>query len=149
MHHELETTNSLVSKLETSGYGELQPSILPHELEALCLGDPTLETCFTSMKTYVHRYAHDVYSMMLEQIALAKKREQGENTREDAELLAQTDERRHHLHNALMDSINLMSRELNKKGKDIEWMRPLVENGRAGYATFALLTFYRLHVTIK
>ncbi|TXI12243.1 MAG: hypothetical protein E6Q68_04125 [Polynucleobacter sp.] len=87
--------------------------------------------------------------MMLEQIALAKKREQGENTREDAELLAQTDERRHHLHNALMDSINLMSRELNKKGKDIEWMRPLVENGRAGYATFALLTFYRLHVTIK
>ena len=148
MHHEFET-EKIISTLEDSGYRELRPSILPEELEALCVGDPVLETCLKNMKTYIDRYAHDVYSMMIEQLELSEKRTRGEDTREDAENLAQTDERRHHLHNALMDAINLTSRELSKRNKDIEWMRPLVENGRAGYATFALLTFYRLHVNIK
>jgi hypothetical protein len=148
MFHEFDDTE-VVSKLEESGYGSLEPAIRPEQLEELCRGDPTLEQCLSSMFKYVNRYAHDVYSMMIEQMELSEKREKGEDTPEEARALAETDERRHHLHEALMDSVNLLSRELGKKGKDNEWMREFVNEGRAGYARFALLTFYRLHVTIK
>lgn len=137
------------SSLEESGYGNLQPAILPHQLEELCKGEPRLENNLASMFGYINRYAHDVYSMMIEQIELSDKRERGEDTNDDFQELKHTDERRHQLHDALIDSINLLSRELAKAGKDNEWMHDFVHEGRAGYARFALLTFYKLHVTMK
>lgn len=148
MHHEFEDME-VMSKLEESGITSLTPPILPEELKEVCLGDPLLEQCLESMFKYVNRYAHDVYSMMLEQMELSDKRKKGEDTPEDAQALIETDLRRHNLHEALMDSINLLSRELAKKEKNIEWMRDFSNEGRAGYARFALLTFYRLHVNIK
>lgn len=148
MFHEFDD-KEIVSNLEESGYGGLKPAIMPQKLEELCGGDPTLEQCLESMFKYVNRYAHDVYSMMIEQMELSEKREQGEDTPDDARALAETDTRRHNLHEALMDSINLLSRELAKKEKDNEWMHEFVHEGRAGYARFALLTFYQLHVTMK
>lgn len=148
MHHEFEN-EKVTSRLEESGYGSLQPAILPEKLEDICKEDPTLKQSLESMFTYVTRYAHDIYSMMLEQRELSDKRERGENTLEDAQELARTDERRHNLHEALIDSVNLLSRELAKRDKDNSWMNEVVSNGRAGYARFALLTFYRIHVKVK
>lgn len=145
LHHEFEDKD-IMTGLEQSGYGSLQPSILPEKLTELCEKDPVLAQCAEGMFTYVNRYAHDVYSMIIEQMELAEKREKGEDTQEDTKMLAETDERRHHLHNALIDSINLLSRELGKRGLDNEWMHDFAHEGRAGYARFALLTFYRLHV---
>lgn len=147
MFHDFEDTE-IVSKLEQSGYGSLHPAISPEKLEEMCGGDPLLQQCLESMFKYVNRYAHDVYSMMIEQMELSEKRERGDDDREDAQELAETDKRRHNLHEALMDSINLLSRELAKKEKDNGWMNEFSHEGRAGYARFALLTFYRLHVKI-
>ncbi len=148
MFHEFDD-NAVFSQLEESGYGNLEPAISPLELQKLCEGDEILEQLRLSVIKYVHRYAHDVYSMMIEQIELSEKREKGEDTQEDAEAIHETDERRHNLHNALIDSINALSRELVKKEKDAEWMRELQQGGRPAYAKFALLTFYKLHVTMK
>ncbi len=148
MFHEFEDQD-IVSKLEETGYGSLSPAIMPEKLEEICSGDAILEQCLKSMFSYINRYAHDVYSMMIEQIELSEKKEKGIDTREDSQALAETDERRHNLHEALMDSINLLSRELGKKEKDNTWMHEFSHSGRGGYATFALLTFYRLHVKVK
>lgn len=148
MHHHFED-KEVVAELEGSGYGGLQPAILPEKLTEICENDPILKQCLEGMFGYVNRYAHDVYSMMVEQMELAEKREQGTDTREDAKELAEIDERRHHLHNALMDSINLLSRELGKRNLNNEWMHDFAHDGRAGYARFALLTFYRLNVKLK
>lgn len=148
MFHEFDDAE-ITSKLEESGYGHLEPPIRPEELRGLCEGDPILEQCLGSMFKYVNRYAHDVFSMMIEQMELSEKRERGEDTPEEAAELKRTDERRHNLHEALMDSINLLSRELAKRDKDNEWMHEFAHDGRAGYARFALLTFYKLHVSVK
>jgi hypothetical protein len=45
----------------------------------------------------------------------------------------------------MISSVNLVSRELAKRGEDIEWMREVTAGGRASYAKFALLTFYKLY----
>lgn len=148
MFHEFEDTE-IASRLEKSGYGDLSPAIEPKRLKEICAGDPVLEQCLESMFSYANRYAHDVYSMMIEQIELSEKRERGEDTPEDAQELAETDKRRHNLHEALIDSVNLISRELAKREKDNEWVRELVNGGRSAYGRFALLTFYKLHVTIN
>lgn len=148
MFHEFNDTE-VANKLEEAGYGNLRPAISPEALRALCEDDPLLTRCLESMFKYVNRYAHDVYEMLLQQMELSEKREKNEDTKEDFEELKRTDERRHNLHEALMSSIDLVSRELGKRGKNNEWMREFVHEGRAGYARFALLTFYRLHVKMK
>jgi hypothetical protein len=55
------------------------------------------------------------------------------------------DRNRKNLHDAMISSVNLVSRELAKRGEDIEWMREVTAGGRASYAKFALLTFYKLY----
>ena len=147
LNHEFQDSE-IVSKLEESGYNSLNPAILPQELEKICAGDARLEQCLREMFTYVNRYAHDVYSMMVEQIELSEKRADNNDTPEDYEALRETDLKRHNLHEALIDSINILSKELNRQEKDAEWMRELVSGGRPAYTRFALLTFYRLHVKL-
>ena len=97
------------------------------------------------MISYCNRHAHDVFNMMYEQKLLQEMRARGEDTQEAYEELKIIDTKRHNLHNAMIDSVNLLSRELTKKDKDISWMNDIVANSRAGYANFALLTFYSLH----
>jgi hypothetical protein len=83
--------------------------------------------------------------MMYEQSKLAEFREQGLDTEEMYEELRVLDRNRKNLHNAMISSVNLVSRELAKRGEDIEWMREVTAGGRASYAKFALLTFYKLY----
>lgn len=147
-HHELETF-TITDSMEKSGYASLEPAITPEALRDLCKDDPLLMTCLESMNKYCKEYAHDVFNMMYEQKLIEEMRENGEETREAYEELVVIDRNRHNLHEAMMDSVNLVSRELVKKGKDNEWMRELVAGGRATYATFALLTFYKLYSTMN
>lgn len=135
--------------MEKNGYNTLEPAIDPEALRVLCEDDPLLTTCLTSMNKYCNEYAHDVFNMMYEQKLIEEMRERGEDTREAYEELVVIDRNRHNLHEAMMDSVNLVSRELGKRGKDNEWMREVIKGGRATYATFALLTFYKLNSTIK
>ena len=147
-HHQ-NNPEELFSQLEESGYGSMKPAITQEDLEELCAGDQTLQLCHKQMNEYCTRYAHDVFNMMYEQSRLSELREKDEDTEEARAELKVLDTNRHNLHEAMMDSVNLMSRQLAKKEKDNEWMRELVAGGRAGYATFAMLTFYNIYSTIK
>jgi hypothetical protein len=135
--------------MEDSGYGTLEPAITPKNLRELCENDLVLLKCYEQMTTYCTRYAHDVFSMMSEQNKLSIAREENKDTPEMYEELRVIDRNRHNLHEAMIASVILVSRELAKRKLDNEWMRDIVASGRAGYATFAMLTFFNLHATIK
>ncbi len=146
--HEI-NSEEIVHTMEDSGYDTLAPAIDPQELKVLCLDTPVLMTCYEQMISYCTRYAHDVFNMMYEQALLSELREKGEDTEEMYEELKVIDLNRHNLHEAMMDSVNLLSRQLVKHNKDNEWMREVVAGGRASYATFAMLTFYRIYSIMK
>lgn len=143
-HHD-ENQQELLKKMEDSGYGSMEPAINPHDLKNVCKGEPILLTCYEQMNTYCIRYAYDVFNMMYEQRKLEEFREVKEDTAEMYEELQIIDKNRHNLHEAMMDSVNLLSRELAKREIDIEWMREVSSGGRASYAKFAMLTFYKLY----
>ena len=147
--HHSEKPEDMFQKMEESGYGSLEPAITPNALRGLCEDDPVLLSCYEQMNKYCIRYAHDVFNMMYEQKKLEEFREKGEDTKEMYEELKIIDSNRHNLHEAMMDAVNLVSRELAKRSKDNEWMRDVVSGGRASYATFAILTFYNLYSTIS
>lgn len=146
-HHETEP-EEIFHTMEESGYSSLSPAIDPEDLRELCEDVPVLKTCYEQMITYCTRYAHDVFNMMYEQSLLSDLREKGEDTEEMYEELKVIDSNRHNLHEAMMDSVNLLSRQLAKHDKDNEWMREVIAGGRASYATFAMLTFYRMYSTM-
>lgn len=66
----------------------------------------------------------------------------GDDIQEAFAELKYIDQARHRLHSAMIDSVNILSRNMDEQGKDIEWVREVSTQGRAGYATFAMLTFY-------
>jgi hypothetical protein len=140
-----EKPESILEKMEEVGYSSIAPVISPDKLKSLCEGDTLLESCLDKMNSYCVRYAQDVFNMMYEQMKLAELREKGEDSKEMYDELKIIDLNRHNLHEAMIDSVNLMSRQLAKKGKDNEWMREVVIEGRAGYARFAMLTFYNIY----
>lgn len=146
-HHNTDP-EKLFHQMEESGYDSLSPAIEPEKLRAICEKDPTLLEVYKQMITYCKRYAHDIFNMMHEQALLADLREKGEDTPEMYQELQVIDHNRHNLHEAMMDSVNLMSRELAKRNEDIEWMREVVAGGRASYAKFAILTFYKIYSNI-
>ncbi len=153
-HHKPLDTEEITENMEKNGYALENPVIDPNELKSLCEGDTILMQCYESMISYCYRYAHDVFNMLYEQKIIEEMREKGEDTKEAYEEMVVIDANRHLLHNALMDSINLVSRELAKKNKDNSWLREIIGNkqweyARAEYATFALLTFYKLYSRVK
>lgn len=148
LHHESNPLE-IFSKMESSGYGNLTPAITPEALKTLCENDPVLLLCYEEMIRYCTRYAHDVFNMLYEQAKLEELRTQGEDTLEMYKEMRVIDQNRHNLHEATMDSVNKMSRELAKKEKDIEWMREVISGGRASYGKFAMLTFYYIYSRIS
>lgn len=146
-HHDT-NPEELFHTMEENGYGSLSPAIDPYDLHELCKDDPTLLSCYQEMITYCDRYAHDVFTMIYEQRLLSEMKEKGEDTQEMHDELKIIDTNRHHLHEAMMISVNTLSRELAKREKDIEWMREVSSGGRASYAKFAMLTFYKKHSKI-
>ncbi len=143
-NHELET-GEITQAMENEGYSSLEPAISPEKLKNLCENDPILIQCYESMISYCNRYAHDVFNMMYEQKIIEEMNKNKEDTTEAYEELKVIDRNRHNLHEALMDSINLLSRELAKREIDNTWMHEVVSGGRATYGIFALLTFYKLY----
>lgn len=135
--------------MDEEGFSSLQPVITPQALKEMCEGDPILMKCYESMIKYCTKYAHDVFNMIREQKKVEELRKKGEVDRTVMEELVAIDHARRRLHEATTDSINLLSRELGKRELDNEWVRPLVEGGRAAYGTFALLTFYKIYSTME
>ncbi len=124
-------------------YGLLLP-ITPHELEDECEGDPLCEGALEDMLTYAIRYANDVWDMKL------FEEKQSELSREDwQEQHENIDRNRSQLHNTYMDSIKILSRNMAKAEKNIDWMRALAPVGQLERATcgrFAIMLTYWISV---
>ena len=118
------------------------PEIGVEQLEVLCQGDETLQELLAEMLDYCARYTETVCKF--EQMNL-----NGQQTRENGELET-ADQYRTRIHEATIDSINILARNLTKKGKDGSWIKPIAAQSRAGYGRFALTTtFSRLAGTTE
>lgn len=149
LNHDPFSDNEIISSMEDHGYGTFNPAISPDELRKQCEDNPILLKLYEQMTKQCQAYAHDVFSMMYEQKIIEEMRARNEDTREAMLELGEIDKIRHNSHESLMDSINILSRNLVKNGKDNSWMNEVVSGGRATYAAFALLTFYKMSVSLK
>jgi len=107
------------------------------ELDKLCEGNEFLESLYETMMDYCTRYTEDVFKMKaFSKIPVSERDENWQS--EDKK----NDRLRHTLHQATMDSINILARNLKEQGRSNEWLRPLDAGGRSAYGRFAIsLTF--------
>ena len=127
----------------SESFEEARPVISEKELETLCSGNEQLEKLLESMIEYSLRYAEDVWSMHI------FVNEGGFDSEDGAEKFAELDAARTILHNALIDSIAILSRNLNKEGKDNSWVQTLADGtslNRASCGSFALLLVYNRYL---
>jgi len=95
-------------------------------LKRECEGDPDLKEVFDDTMKYCARYTKDVCDMEVNKPELIAKGE-----------LATADDARTRLHNATIDSINILARQMNFKGKDSRWVKDLTD--RTKYGKFAIV----------
>lgn len=122
----------------------LTPVISEEALYEIGEDYPEIAPAVAAFIRYAERYAVDVWNMhkMLEDGAL--------NTEEGVVEYKAADEARTVLHNALVDSVAILSRALAKNDIDNEWVRNLTDDGhtlsRASCGSFALLLVYRRYL---
>jgi hypothetical protein len=80
------------------------------------------------MLGYFYRYTKDV----CEQESLIRQ-----DLHENLEEIREKDTARTALHDAMIDSVKIFARNLQKKGKDASWLDMIDKKGRAGYANLA------------
>jgi len=123
-----------------------EPIITEGELRNLCEGSPDLEKLLESFLKYSVRYANDVWTM--EKFVA----DGGLNSEGGSDHFTEIDEARTRLHNALIDSVAILSRTLAKEGKDNSWVRELT-NGqtleRSACGKLALLLVYKRYLDIN
>lgn len=110
------------------------------DLESIVEGDEDLEQLLEEMLNSCLRYTETVLKMNM----VSK-----EKSDEDfAQEIADTSDERRRIHNLTIESIDILARTTEKKGKDSSWVEklrptPFVDN-RSVYGRFAIaLTFYR------
>jgi len=116
-----------------------KPIISLEELEKGCEGDEDLEELLGEMLSRCLRYTESVarYKEVAMEIGEA-------DTIDFQSVFRDVDELRSRTHDVTVDSINIISRELTRKGKNSAWINQLAGN-RAAYGRFAItLTFSRL-----
>lgn len=116
----------------------LAPAISAKQLESLCNGDEHLTELLQGMFEQCARYTEDVARFL-------QVEARGQEAKEDGELY-EIDAKRTRTHNATIDSINILARELSRYGRDGSWVKKLAGN-RVAYMKFALtLTFNRIQL---
>ncbi|MEK7169890.1 MAG: hypothetical protein AAB767_01220 [Patescibacteria group bacterium] len=114
----------------------LAPAVSALELERLCDGDEHLSKLLQSTFAQCARYTEDVARFL----QIEAKGHEAKETGEYHEI----DKKRALTHNATIDSINILARELSRYGRDGSWVKTLSGN-RVAYMKFALtLTFDRM-----
>ncbi len=123
---------------EVSTETMLVPEISANQLESLCNDDADLTELLQGMFEQCARYTEDVTRFL--QVAAT-----GQKAKESGELY-EIDAKRTRTHNATIDSINILARELSRHGRDGSWVKRFAGN-RTAYMRFALrLTFSRLQL---
>ena len=146
MNFETVSANSAKAHEMHENFKGLEPVITEGELYHYAEQVPELKPLIDSFIRYAERYADDVWSMheMLINGTL--------DTEEGVEEYANMDATRTRLHDALIDSIAILSRALAKNGLDNEWVRELTDGvtlNRAACGSFALVLVYRRYLDNK
>lgn len=113
----------------------INPFITLQSLESLCQGNETLDYCLHEMVIDCLRYAQTI--CRYKQVVLRGQVSNEDDARKDIEIL------RTAIHDATMDSINLLVRNLKKAGKETPWISMMMGN-RAAYGKFALLIAFEI-----
>ena len=109
-----------------------KPAVALEYLKSLCEGNQTLEKLLEEMVDYFYRYTATVCEY--EEVLSGGVTEEEVNKR-----FQDIEEIRGIIHNATIDSVNILSRALAKAGKDNSWIQD-VSASRATYGKFALTT---------
>lgn len=107
------------------------PFVSLHDLEALCEGDEDLQICLKDVIQYSLRYAETVCAF--EQIVLRGQQSNEDESRKQIEVVRST------IHDATIDAVNILARQLKRAGQSNQWIQKLKAGNRAAYGTFAVL----------
>lgn len=143
MNFETGTANTARVHEMHENFKGLEPVITEGELYQYAERVYELKPLVDSLIGYAERYADDVWLMheMLSNGAL--------DTEEGIEEYASMDGARTLLHNALIDSIAILSRALARNELDNEWVRELTDGvnlNRAACGSFALVLVYHRYL---
>lgn len=128
-----------------SGKEKLTLPVTEAELRAECAGDDHCERALEDFLDYSTRYAADVWNM---KTMMQERIEHGE-TQDWQDRYSKADRERSQLHNALIDSIAILSRALLRAERDNEWVRSLMPTGelsRPACGKFAIMLTYSRYV---
>lgn len=114
----------------------VSPFISLQSLESLCQGNETLDFCLKEVVMLCLRYAETV--CRFEQIILRGQQSNEDDERKEIENL------RTAVHDATIDSINSLSRNLKKSGKNNDWITKVSSSGRPSYGKFAILLAFEV-----
>ena len=114
----------------------LVPEVSVKQLENLCNGNEHLVELLQGTLEQCARYTEDVTRFLQVEAMGKEAKESGE--------FYEIDTKRTRTHNATIDSINILARELSRCGRDGSWVKKFAGN-RVAYMRFALrLTFNRM-----
>lgn len=114
---------------------DIHPIVSFDVLENTCGGNDILEHLFQEVVDYCERYTETVarfQEMILQGVDF--------DNREAKEWI---DGERKIIHDAMIDSVNILARNMEKAGKDASWIKSL-ERSRAAYGNFAMQNTYKL-----
>ncbi|MFA5778297.1 MAG: hypothetical protein WC870_02315 [Candidatus Paceibacterota bacterium] len=117
--------------------------ILPEDLENLCAGNEELQSLYEGMVQKCFEYTADVFK--LKKIAEENVSLRDEEWRIN---LQKADQDRRILHEATMDSINILGRNLKKEGKSNEWLRTIAGE-RSRYTRFAIAFAFSYYLFLR
>ena len=104
-------------------------------IEKECKGNEILEKLFNKMLNYLYRYTEIVFEY--NEILKSDISQDEINQR-----FKEIEETRKRIHNATIDSINILSRQLAKFNKDNSW-NDKVSSSRASYGNFAKVNTFK------
>ena len=108
----------------------LNPIVSLEKLEELCKGDEILENLLADALDYSVRYTEDVARFKQVEAQGSKAKESG--------VYDEASKKRERTHNATIDALNILARNLTKRGRDGSWIDKL-GGVRAAYMKLALL----------
>ena len=138
---------SMGEKFEKKFEG-IEPPITEAELRAECEAYPELVRLIDDMLDYSARYVEDVWKMD----AMIQRRDEYTSTEEWQQAWSKVDGDRSRLHNTLIDSIAILSRNMNERELDIEWVRALAPAGtleRSYCGRFAIMLMFQRYRNFK
>lgn len=115
--------------------------LLPIQYEELaeeCERDEDLESLFRDMMDHCLSYTKSLIEFQRAALKRGGTEEIGENERIS---FGELDKTRKIVHDSTIDSINILARELQKKGRNSKWVGNIAGN-RAAYGRFAVLMSY-------